>query len=436
MIEFVTILLGLIVGVSDIEVSFLGDAARIELRLDGQTVATRSEEPWLFEVDFGSKLVPHELEAVAYDARGREIDRASQWVNLKQRPAEAAMILSGGSSGRPDAVSLIWQSLGQRLPESIEMHLDGQPLQVTNPDHIPLPAYDPDQMHFLSAVMRFNDESSFQLETAFGGGRLSQVDTELTAMAVTIEDGSKAPSIRQLRRWFRGDGKPLAVHGVERGSAEVIVVRDPSAQPLLEELIALIRSWNFGMLGQRAAFGQLGEEVSVSVLSPAGAPLSPSEITPQMFVRSASLDAEDNGLLWLTQQVRPQSFAMYFTNAVALAGMQSHASTRRRAVVLMLGESRSEADSYAAENVREYLRLLQVPLFVWNFTDQPHPEWPEAEHLPLDLTPNYRHKPFKQAVKRLRDSLDAQRIVWLEGRHLPHTVELDPKAEGIRITGL
>ncbi len=435
MIEFITLLLGLVTGVVELEVSVLDDAARVEIHLDSQVVATRTEKPWVFECDLGPELAPHELEAIAFDSRGREIDRAHQWVNLQQRPAEAAMILSGGSKGKPDAVSLVWQSLGQRMPQSIEMHLDGQPLPVSNPDHIPLPTYDPDEMHFLSAVMRFNDESSYQLETAFGGGRLSQVDTELTAIAITLDKASKAPSIRNLQKWFSKDGKSLKIHGLERGPAEIIVVRDPAAQPKLQELITVIRSWGLGALGQRTAFGQLGDDVQVKVLSPAGAPLSPTEVTPDMFVRSARLDADENGLLWLSQHVPPQSFGMVFTNALALAGMQAHAGTRRRAVVLLLGESPSEGSAYSAENVRQYLKVMQVPLFVWSLTSEPHPDWPEAELIPMVMTSEYRHKPFKQAVRRLRETVDAQRIVWVEGRHLPDTVDLDAGATGLRITG-
>ena len=40
-----------------------------------------------------------------------------------------------------------------------------------------------------------------------------------------------------------------------------------------------------------------------------------------------------------------------------------------------------------------------------------------------------------QAVSRLREALDSQRIVWLNGRHLPQTVALTPAAKGVEIAG-
>ena len=50
-----------------------------------------------------------------------------------------------------------------------------------------------------------------------------------------------------------------------------------------------------------------------------------------------------------------------------------------------------------------------------------NPAWGDVEDisaLPL----------LRRAVKRLREELDAQRIVWIEGRHPPQAIALAPSA--------
>ncbi|MEM7354337.1 MAG: hypothetical protein AAF657_26260 [Acidobacteriota bacterium] len=435
MIEFVSLLLGLVTGVVPVEVSVLGQPATVELWLDGEMIESRSTAPWRFECDLGTRLAPHELVAIARDARGNEIDLARQWVNIQQQSSEAAIVFSGDEPGRPDSVGLIWQSLGRRHPQSVEMSFDGSPLAFTNPERVTLPEYDASAMHFLSATVRFDDNEVFQLEASFGGGRGGQIMTELTAIGITLEDGAKAPPLSALQAWFLKQGQPVRVHGVEKGSAEVIVVRDPAVQPVLEELVQTIRSWSMKPLGQRNAYGPLGKDTQLRVLSPAGAPLSPTHVIPEMFVRSEPRDAASEGLLWLSQQTRPQSFAMFFGNAVALAGMEAHSRTSRRAVVLLLGDGTASGWSFSPERVRDYLRILQVPLFVWSLTPTERPEWAGSQVIPLALDSPQKHRHLKQAIRELRKSLEAQRIVWLEGRHLPQNIELSAQATGIRLAG-
>ncbi len=435
MIEVVSLLFGLVGGLYTVELSAAGPVAELELRLDGRTVDVLESPPWLFECDFGVDLMPHELEAVARDAEGRELDRVRKWVNLQQQPnAEAAMIFSGGERGQPREVGLVWESIGQRWPRSIQLELDGEPLTFTDPARVPLPAYDPEEMHFVSATLRFRDETVSRLEASFGGISGSEIQTELTAVAIVLDKKGKTPRPADLQGAFLVGGKPVTVHGVEAGEAEVVVVRDPAAQPVLEELVRLL---SFSMLGAggRSSHGSLGRNSFLRVMSPAGAPLSPDEVTPEMFVWSDPHDAGEEGLLWLSQRQRPQSFALKFANAVALSGMQAHASTRRRAVVLLLGGSPTELDIYSPAAARNYLRLLQVPLFAWTLRSEPPAEWPDARA--IELIPDLRrgHQRLMKAVKELRATLDAQRIVWLEGSYLPQAVELAPQAKGFRLAG-
>ncbi len=423
MIEFVSLLFGLISGPLPVELSVTGPVAEVEVQLDGRTLEVLDGPPWHFHCDFGMELEPHELVAIARDARGGEIDRARQWVNLRQQSgAKAAMVFSGDERGRPRTVGLVWESIGQRRPRSIELELDGQPLAVRDPSRIPLPAYDPEALHFLSATLHFRDDTVTRLEASFGGGRGSEIRTELTAVAVILDKGLKMPRVEQLQGWFLAAGEPVRVHGVEKGEAEVTVVRDPAAQPLLRELVASTRFLDFA---------SLGPDSFLRVMSPAGAPLLPDEVTPEMFIWSEPRDAAEEGLLWLSQQQRPRGFAMLFPNAVALAGMQAHASTLRRAVVLLLAGSPTGQRAFSPAAASHYLRLLQVPFFVWSLTSDPHPEWPEAER--LELTPN--QKDLRRVIRDLREALVTQRIVWLEGHFLPQAIELSPLAQGLRLAG-
>lgn len=437
MIEFVSLLLGLVVGAHPVEVSLTGDAS-LELRLNNRIVGEADQPPWRFEVDFGRDLEPHELVAIARDTEGREIGRARQWVNLQlQAGADATMIFSGGEPSSPRQVGLEWVSIGERQPKSIEVLFDGTPLSFDDPARIPLPDYDPDNIHLVSATLSFHDETHSRLEATFGAGLGSTVKSELTALAIEIDGKRKqTPKPEALQGWFLKDGEPLTVHGVENGYAEIIVVRDPAVQEALEDTLRSLSLYNMRKSDRRRAYGNLGFKTYLRIMSPAAAPLSPTEVTPEMFMRSEALEASERGLLWMSQRTRPQSFPLLLPNAVALAGSQAHASTRRRAVLLMLGDTPSLERDFDAASTRRYLEHLRVPLHVWSLGSQPRPEWGEVHELPLAGDNFSRgHRRFKQLVETLREDLDRQRIVWLEGSHLPQSIELAPEAIGIRLAG-
>jgi len=56
--------------------------ASVEIFLDGEGIGVAIEPEWEVECDFGDRLRPHELVAVARDETGRELGRAAQLVNL------------------------------------------------------------------------------------------------------------------------------------------------------------------------------------------------------------------------------------------------------------------------------------------------------------------------------------------------------------------
>jgi hypothetical protein len=457
-VEFLSVLIGLYVGVHPVELAVATEVAAVEIRLDGKLLTVLSEPPWTFDCDFGANPVPHELVASARNARGEEIDRVSRWINLADSPAAASMTFETGDGGRPVAVRISWESIGVRQPHAVELLFDGEPLEFADPRRVPLPPFDPHEIHFVSAKLRFTDEQISRLEASFGGALGEEVRTELTAVAVVLERRGALPPVAMLQDWFTKDGAPLAVHGVEKGSAEVIFVRDPTVQAHLERLGDLaLREATGTATGrprpiatsstQRRSQGKpapdqlrrlawLGKDVYLQFLAPGAAPLLGDDLIPEIFPHSPAYGADDGGFLRISQQPTEMAFPIHFADAVAIAGMAAHGTHERRAVVALLGETPGDRSQHSIEAVSSYLRQLHVPLAVWRFTDEStRSEWPEARF--VGPRPGDRKVPerFREALADLRRTLRRQRVVWLEGRHLPQHIELAPAARGIRLAG-
>lgn len=435
MIDFVSLLLGLITGLHPVELSVVGEVAAVEVRLNGEVIETLDGPPWRLNCDFGKDLRPHELLAVAVDEHGKELGQARRWVNLSQiESSDAALAFTTGEDGWPTAVGVAWEAIGQRQPPQVKMSFNGVLLAVADSERVPLPDYDPNDLHVVSAEIAFERETT-HLDAVFGGENGREISTELTAVAIHLQRG-RLPNKNKLRGWFQKDGKTLTVHGVENGPAEVIVVRDPLAVEGLQRLSSTALSSTLGDRQSNRAMlpGWLGEDVHLRVMTPQAAPLTSAPVVPDLFLRSSWTAMEKTGFLWQSVTTRPQNFPIRLTNATAVAGLLAHAGTRRRAVVLMLGGSANDSLAYDEGAVRSYLRNLGVPLFVWSMVPPPEaPEWPEAR----DMQPNYQHlkKRIRSASREVRENLDSQRIVWLRGRYLPQSITLAPEAEGICLVG-
>jgi hypothetical protein len=90
-------------------------------------------------------------------------------------------------------------------------------------------------------------------------------------------------------------------------------------------------------------------------------------------------------------------------------------------VLLVLGGGNAQDTSrYAGPAVRRYLAALRVPLFVWSPrppSESTKTAWGTVEDV---STPTG----LDRAFQRLAGELNAQRIVHLEGRHLPQSIAL------------
>jgi hypothetical protein len=100
-------------------------------------------------------------------------------------------------------------------------------------------------------------------------------------------------------------------------------------------------------------------------------------------------------------------------------------SGRRRAVVLILGEEPADASRLSPRAVRGYLEDLGVPLSVWAVGPVPAEvaeAWGGVVQLP-------KKRALRRAVKKLSESLERQRIVWLDGLYLPQEVEVSGESD-------
>lgn len=456
-VAFATLFLGLVAGVQPVELVVGEGVARVELLLDGEVVGERAEAPWEMPCDFGDELAPHELVAVARDADGEELGRARQWINLPRSEAEATVVLEGAEDGREAVARVSWESLANQVPRAVAVTFDGRPLPVADPRAVRLPDHDPGQLHFLRVELDFTANLSAVTELVFGGAYRGETATELTAVAVEVESRRRDLEPGSLAGRLTAGDRPLVPAAVEEGPAEVVVVMDRPAQEVLWQLGrrwaprstgAMVRSDPRAPLvlpGSQevapsgpAALGairhsfRLAEGQGLRFLWPFSRSQDHRRVRYLLFSRSEDHPPKDGGVLWLLTAAQQPPFSLAeqrLADAVAVAGISASARGRRRAVVLVLSEEPPDASQLSPAAVRRYLAHLGVPLFVWSVgevTEEVSAAWGEVRSV-------RRKSWFREAVDELSGSLERQRIVWVEGLHLPQQVTLTDPAGDLRL---
>jgi hypothetical protein len=443
-IAFLTLFLGLTLGPQPIELTVLGPVAAVELRLNGAPAGRITGPPWKGQIDFGPSLVPQDLVARALDSQGNEIGRARQWINLPRPPAEVDILLENGASGRPAAARLTWQSLTGESPSATRVTFDDKPLAVNPEGRIQLPAWDPATSHVLSAELRFSGALTARRDVVFGGRWGEEVSTELTAVPVRLRPGKTLPPPERMEGWFRAAGRPIAAAAVEEGPAELLVIRDLGARKELERMVSagsLSRPTSFQSQAPRGAATTssgyrrseltLEEGDAVRLVWPVEMESTRGAALPaELFDVSRAFEARDGGLLWFLALSLPRTdlpSQQRLADAVAVAGLQALYANRRRAVLLVLSEQPLDASRSSPALVRAYLDAIRVPLAIWTLGNPAAPAvsvWGEAKKVhPIGR--------MRKAFAELKDELASQRIVWVEGRHLPQSIELSPEAAAV-----
>ncbi len=456
MIEFVTLFLGLASGPQVVEVAVGEPAAAVELRLDGETVARAEEPPWTLEVDLGAAPLPRRLEALAIGADGAELGRAVQWVNLPRAAAEARLLLERDGAGAPVAARLAWESRAAARPTQLAVTLDGEPLAVADPSRFALPPVDSERFHVLQARLRFTDEVWAEAVVGFGGGYADTSGSRLTALAVSVDGKARSYGPREFQEVLRKLGGPLRVVAVERGLADVVVVRAGAVVEAVSALEGLSRGGAYGGVGSLnpvsvgdagpvvsgavatgsdrvRRFAALAEDERLRLLVPRTKEVARQVLRMELFPTSPEISPEQGGYRWalgLEITLPGLEGGERLADAVAIAALHAAAGNRRRAVVLALAGEADDASRYRTPEVRRLLAALRVPLVVWRFGEAvaADRQWGAVETIADE-------RGLRRAVRELQEALDRQRVVWLEGHHLPAEIELPDGRSGVRPPG-
>jgi hypothetical protein len=436
-IAFLSLFFGLISGPYPIELAVNGPVAKIEIVVDGRAAGTLPGPPWKGKINFGSSLLPHEVVARALDAEGKELGRAEEWVNLPHPLSKAEIMLEGGAGGGPPkAARVVWTSLKGEKPLSISLSFDGRPVALDAQGRGALPAHDVKSVHVLTGRVELSSQETVHCDLAYGGEYGSEVSTELTGVPVRAR---ALPPADELAGWLTADGKPLPVAAVEEGPAQLYVVRVPSPRAVAESM---------GSVGQLSRYirseMQLGKEDGIHFVFPTPRRIAGSGEISDLFDISPAFDYQAGGVPWLLKTIgvskRPDQEGVYvFTpgpvriaDAVAVAGLQATAQNRRRAVLLVLSGGEQDTSAYDPARVRRFLAALRVPLVVWTL-GRPAlgsaAAWGPGEDISV------AHNLYR-AARELRELLDSQRIVMVDGRHLPQSIALSPKAAGVELVGV
>jgi hypothetical protein len=418
-IAFLTLFLGLTTGAQPFEISVAGQPAAVEILLDGVVAQRLSRPPWEGKIDFGADLAPHELVARAVDTDGREVARTRQWINLPRPPAEVEIALEEKRPGAPGRVRLTWERLTHDPPLSGSLTLDGKPLELDGSGRAALPSYNPETVHVLTAELRFPLNIMARKDLIFGGEG-GETYTELTAVPVRLLGMRGLPDLAVLQDWFvDGSGRPLKVAAVENGPGELYLVRVPGTDYIKNQI------------GLRPPGRMpLGGEDRIRSVSPWGRVYGGQWSRSELFDFSPYFKGPDGLAIHLakgyfkldgSERLRP-------ADSVAVAGLQAMAGGRRRIVVLLLDAKSGDDSRYDPATVRRYLSSIRVPLYVWSIDRDigSMKAWGTVESA-WDA-PN-----LERAFRKAAVDLEHQRIVLIEGRYLPQSIRLSPKAAGIEI---
>jgi hypothetical protein len=423
-IAFLTLFFGLISGPYPVELTVEGPAAAVEIQVDGRPAARIEAPPWRGVIDFGAPLLPHQVVARALDAQGHELGRTEEWANLPHPLTKVDIVLERQGERPPTAAEVRWKNLAGEKLRSISLAFDGLPVRLDAGGRGVLPKHDLATLHLLSAEVEFASHQAVRRELAYGGEYGSEVSTELTGVPVHTL-GGRLPPAAGLGGWFAADGKPLTVNAVEEGPAQLFVVSS-----VLPDVLA-----NAGHRLRNLTGSLLGSGDQILLVSPAAQRIVSAAGVSDLFQITAPFPYGSSGDLFA--KIRRTGFPaaagrpVRLGDAVAAAGLAAMKENRRRAVLLVLGGGEEDASLYDAATIRRFLAALRVPLFVWSLTGA-KPASAAEEWGAEEISQTWH---VAGAAVRIRAELDAQRIVMVDGRHLPQSITLTPAAKGIELAG-
>jgi hypothetical protein len=426
-LAFLSLFFGLISGPYPVELTVDGPATAVEVLVDGHSAASIPGPPWKATIDLGRDLLPHEIVARALDAQGREIGLTQEWANLPHPLTRVDIELERTGNGPPSAAKVSWTDLAGDEPRAVSLSFDGLPVTLDAQGRGALPPHDLSSIHILTAQVDFKPDQTVRRDLAYGGEYGTEVSTELTGVPVRARSG-QVPPAGQLTGWLTANGKPLSVDAVEEGPGKLYIVCAASAHEIFQKMGQtghLLKDIHYEM--------RLGPQDETRFVPSVPQRVASSGGVSDLFQISPPIRYEAGGLLWLLQRsgLQEPPGRQRIGDAVASAGLAAMNENRRRAVLLVLSGDEQDASRYDPATVRRFLAALRVPLFVWSL-GQPRPGSTAAAWGARDVSWTQH---LYAAAREVRDELDAQRIVMVDGRHLPQSIALSPAARGVELVG-
>ncbi len=436
MIELVTLFLGLLAGPQPVELA-AGDAvAAVELWLDGRQVARLDRPPWSTTIDLGPELLPHRLEAVAFDAGDRPLERARRLINVSSSNYAVAVALDPAQGAAPRTGRIVWQAVLDRRPTARAAAFDGQPLAVDAEGRFTLPPHDPRTRHAIEATLGFKDGRSVHADLIFGGGFGEQVTSSLTAVPIiSLRPRGRPWTAGEVEGWLERDGEPLAVFAAGSEPGTLLLLRD---EGVVRELGWLERR----LAGYGPERAEPSEHLTYSVTAVSPRPVAGHPGTFKLvelgrvdrrkglrplLLSSDPLVARGKGKEKLRKRARQKLWG-----SLAVAGLNAAASNRPRAVLLLVGVTPADESHLSASQAVRYLASVRVPLYVWT----PLPETLERFDFGDTVRVASGLAGLDETIRRIAAELASQTVVWVEGEHLPAEISLaagaPPEVELVR----
>jgi hypothetical protein len=420
---FVTLFLSLTRGVQPVELRVTGPVDRVELRLDGTLTAEIKGPPWKTDVDFGAAIKPHELVATAYDASGHRIGAISQVINVPRPRTELAVLIERGPARRPIRLRLAWKSAVPLALRRASVVVDGKPVVVGLDRTAELPRLDLSRTHMVHAEVEFSGGSMARKDIALGGEYMERSQTELTAVAVVLDEQAAGPGVSELEGAVLARGKPVCVVAIDQTPVTVVTVIGAEVRPRWTEVLRTY--W-----ASRNSNSQAGRLVGTDTLIEVEpvprtvmnreqeiVTLFPSYVDSR-FSRYALLNAIARYGYGGVLSAEHERFA----EAVAVGGLDAAADNQRRAVIAVASLYDLASSHTLAAKIRDYLRTLGVPFLLWTPDRQVALRytgpWGRAEYVSM------ADGRLVEAKVAVRKSLERQRIIWVAGTYLPQEIEL------------
>lgn len=428
MVTFLSIFLWLITGTQTIELAVGPSVDHVEIRLDGELVATLDHAPWRTTYDFGPLIEPHELVAIAFDEDGNVVGQARQIVNLPRPEAEARIVLTSDEEGRAISLRVVTESTERLEPLNILTAFDGKVLEPEKRNRYLVPDHDPKLTHLISAEASYANGVVARADISYGGGYGQDVASTLTAIPVVAS--GKPPTPPDLAHRLTIGGEELRVVAVERSGVRIYVVRDVASHATLERVSRSLRKRHRYQKSRGAPISEFDLKPKTDRVHLVG--VNPTRSRGiSIFPVSGAVSIKRHSLEWaVTNLFSPDATVadQRLADAVAVAGLRASGHGSPRAVLLITSSKPVDQSLHAGPAVRHYLGELRVPLHVWVTGSDASTAWGPG-------TGTISSNDFTKATKALLADLGNQWIVWVEGPHLVNRVELDGEDLGLTLAG-